>query len=61
MSNSEIIRNSKHLLKNKYNLVMGPYFVGFLILQLIQTPTNNGNYKVEATDLPLPISKVEKI
>jgi hypothetical protein len=22
--------------------------------------TNNGNYKVEATDLPLPISKVEK-
>ena len=23
--------------------------------------TNNGSYKVEATDLPLPISKVEKI
>ena len=22
--------------------------------------TNNGSYKVEATDLPLPISKVEK-
>jgi uncharacterized membrane protein len=51
MSNSEIIRNSKHLLKDKYNLVMGPYFVGFLILQLIQTPTNSNNFNVSEVDL----------
>ncbi|MBN96943.1 MAG: hypothetical protein CMC56_03395, partial [Flavobacteriaceae bacterium] len=51
MSNSEIIRNSKHLLKNKYNLVMGPYFVGFWILQLIQTPTNSNNFNVSEVDL----------
>lgn len=51
MSNSEIIRNSKYLLKDKYNLVMGPYFVGFLILQLIQTPTNSNNFNVSEVDL----------
>lgn len=51
MSNSEIIRNSKHLLKDKYNLVMGPYFVGFLILQLIQTSTNSNNFNVSEVDL----------
>lgn len=51
MSNSEIIRNSKHLLKDKYNLVMGPYFVGFLILQLIQASTNSNNFSVSGTDL----------
>ena len=51
MSNSEIIKNSKHLLKDKYNLVMGPYFVGFLILQLIQTSTNSNNFSVSGTDL----------
>ena len=51
MSNSEIIRNSRHLLKDKYNLVMGPYFVGFLILQLIQTPTNSNNFNVSEVDL----------
>lgn len=51
MSNSEIIRNSKHLLKDKYNLVMGPYFVGFLILQLIQTLTNSNNFNVSEVDL----------
>ena len=50
MSNSEIIRNSRHLLKDKYNLVMGPYFVGFLILQLIQTPTNSNNFNVSEVD-----------
>ena len=51
MSNSEIIKNSKHLLKDKYNLVMGPYFVGFLILQLIQTSTKSNNFSVSGTDL----------
>ena len=46
MNNSEIIRTSKHLLKDKYNLVMGPYLIGFLILQLIQVPMNNNPLNV---------------
>ncbi len=43
MNNSEIIQTSKHLLKDKYNLVMVPYFIGFLILQLIQGTNINSN------------------